>query len=141
VPFPRIDGLRSDPENLVADAAKTSFGCHLSLKAIYHNFATHLHESELSSEDDRRISEVFDMAESTTDHSILKKIEGLVHEEQHLYGKGELANHDQVRLEAIKIELDQCWDLLRQRDARREFGQDPNEAQVRPPSVVERYKQ
>ena len=81
------------------------------------------------------------MAESTTDHSILKKIEGLVHEEQHLYGKDELADHDQVRLEAIKIELDQCWDLLRQRDARREFGQDPNDAKVRPPSVVERYKQ
>ena len=80
------------------------------------------------------------MAEST-DHSILKKIEGLVHEEQQLYGKDALADHDQVRLEAIKIELDQCWDLLRQRDARREFGQDPNEAQVRPPSVVERYKQ
>ena len=89
----------------------------------------------------RRISEVIDMAESTTDHSILKKIEGLVHEEQHLYGKGELADHDQVRLEAIKIELDQCWDLLRQRDARREFGQDPNEAKARPPSVVERYQQ
>ena len=87
------------------------------------------------------ISEVIDMAESTTDHSILKKIEGLVHEEQHLYGKGELADHDQVRLEAIKIELDQCWDLLRQREARREFGQDPNDAKVRPPSVVERYKQ
>jgi hypothetical protein len=84
---------------------------------------------------------VIDMADSTTDHTILKKIEGLVHEEQHLYGKGELADHDQVRLEAIKIELDQCWDLLRQRDARREFGQDPNEAKVRPPSVVERYKQ
>ena len=89
----------------------------------------------------RRVSEVMDMAESTTDHSILRKIEGLVHEEQHLYGKGELADHDQVRLEAIKIELDQCWDLLRQREARREFGQDPNEAKVRPPSVVERYKQ
>jgi hypothetical protein len=87
------------------------------------------------------ISEVIDMAESTTDHSILKKIEGLVHEEQHLYGKDELAGHDRVRLEAIKIQLDQMWDLLRQRDARREFGQDPNEAKVRPPSVVERYKQ
>jgi hypothetical protein len=43
------------------------------------------------------------MAESTTDHSILKKIEGLVHEEQHLYGKGELADHDQVRLEARSV--------------------------------------
>ena len=81
------------------------------------------------------------MAESMTDYSIVKKIEGLVRQEQHLYRKGELADHDQVRLEAIKIELDQCWDLLRQREARREFGQDPNEAKVRPLSVIERYKQ
>jgi hypothetical protein len=48
---------------------------------------------------------------------------------------------NQVRLDAIKIELDQCWDLRPQRDARREFGQHLNEAKVRPPSVVERYKQ
>jgi hypothetical protein len=81
------------------------------------------------------------MTESTSDDNILTKIERLVHEEQHLYGKGELLDHDQVRLDAIKIELDQCWDLLRQRDARREFGQDPNDASVRPPSVVERYQQ
>ena len=87
------------------------------------------------------ISEVVNMAESPTDQSIQKKIEGLVREEQHLYGKSDLTDHDQVRLEAIKIELDQCWDLLRQRDARREFGQDPNDAKVRPPSVVERYQQ
>jgi hypothetical protein len=46
-----------------------------------------------------------------------------------------------VRLEAIKIELDQCWDLLRQPEARRQFGLDSNDAKVRPPSVVERYKQ
>jgi hypothetical protein len=58
-----------------------------------------------------------------------------------LYGKDELVDHDQVRLKAIKIELDQCWDLLRQREARREFGQDPNDAKVRPPSVVESYQQ
>ena len=81
------------------------------------------------------------MAKPTTDESIFRKIEGLVHEEQHLYGKSALADHDRVRLEEIKVELDQCWDLLRQRDARREFGQDPNEAKVRPASVVERYKQ
>jgi Protein of unknown function (DUF2630) len=87
------------------------------------------------------VNEVTDMTESTTDHSILKKIESLVHEEQHLYGKGEMPDHDRVRLEAIKIELDQCWDLLRQREARREFGQDPNDAKVRPSSVVERYQQ
>ena len=87
------------------------------------------------------VREVNHMAESTADQSLLTKIQGLVHEEQHLYGKRELADHDQVRLKAIKVELDQCWDLLRQRDARREFGQDPNEAKVRPPSVVERYEQ
>jgi hypothetical protein len=81
------------------------------------------------------------MAKPTTDESIFRTIEGLVHEEQHLYGKPELADHDRVRLEDIRVELDQCWDLLRQRDARREFGQDPNEAKVRPASVVERYKQ
>jgi hypothetical protein len=81
------------------------------------------------------------MAKPMTDESVFRKIEGLVHEEQHLYGKTELADHAQVRLEEIRVELDQCWDLLRQRDARREFGQDPNEAQVRPASIVERYKQ
>ena len=81
------------------------------------------------------------MAKPTTDESVFRKIESLVHEEQHLYGKEQLADHDLVRIEEIKVELDQCWDLLRQRDARREFGQDPNEAKVRPASVVERYKQ
>jgi hypothetical protein len=81
------------------------------------------------------------MAQHTTDESVLAKIESLVHEEQHLYGKGDLSDHDQVRLEKIQVELDQCWDLLRQRRARREFGQDPDAAKIRPASVVERYKQ
>jgi hypothetical protein len=77
----------------------------------------------------------------STDETVLGKIQSLVHEEQHLYGQDGLADHDQVRLEEIKVELDQCWDLLRQRRARREFGQDPDDASVRPPSVVENYKQ
>jgi hypothetical protein len=81
------------------------------------------------------------MTTHTSDESILAKIHGLVHEEQRLYGQDELSDHDQVRLEQIKVELDQCWDLLRQRDARREFGQDPDRAKVRPASVVERYEQ
>lgn len=81
------------------------------------------------------------MAQHTTDETILSKIQGLVHEEQHLYGQNDLSDHDQVRLEKLKVELDQCWDLLRQRDARREFGDDPDTAKVRPASVVERYKQ
>jgi len=81
------------------------------------------------------------MTPHTSDESILAKIQGLVHEEQRLYGQDELSDHDKVRLEKIKVELDQCWDLLRQRAARREFGQDPDRAKVRPASVVERYKQ
>ena len=81
------------------------------------------------------------MAQHTSDQSISATIQRLVHEEQRLYGQNALSDHDQVRLEDIKVELDQCWDLLRQRDARREFGQDPDGAKVRPASVVERYKQ
>jgi len=81
------------------------------------------------------------MAQHTSDETVLGKIEKLVHEEQHLYGQPTLADHDQVRLEQIKIELDQCWDLLRQRRARREFGQNPHDAQVRPAAVVEKYEQ
>ena len=79
--------------------------------------------------------------QKTTDATVLAKITDLVHEEQTLYGLNALTDHDQVRLEAIQVELDQCWDLLRQRKARREFGQNPDDAKVRPASVVERYEQ
>ena len=48
---------------------------------------------------------------------------------------------DQERLDRIEVELDQCWDLLNQRRARREFGEDPDEAEVREASVVEHYEQ
>jgi hypothetical protein len=76
-----------------------------------------------------------------SDDTVLAKIQSLVHEEQRLYGGGNLSDHDQTRLGEIKVELDQCWDLLRQRRAREEFGQNPDDAKVRPPSVVERYEQ
>jgi len=76
-----------------------------------------------------------------TDDSILAKITNLVHEEQRLYGQGTLSDRDQIRLEKMKVELDQCWDLLRQRDAKREFRDNPDTANVRPAGVVERYKQ
>ncbi len=81
------------------------------------------------------------MVQHTADESVLGKIDTLVHEEQHLYGQEQLSDSDVVRLEKIQVELDQCWDLLRQRRARREFGQDPDGAKVRPASVVERYEQ
>ena len=81
------------------------------------------------------------MAQDTSDQSVLEKIEGLVHEEQQLYGTGNLSDHDQVRLGKLQVQLDQLWDLLRQRRARREFGEDPDGAKVRPASVVEGYEQ
>ncbi len=55
-------------------------------------------------------------------------------------GKG-LSPAESERLRSVEVQLDQCWDLLRQRRARREFGQDPDEAIVRDPDTVERYQQ
>jgi len=81
------------------------------------------------------------MAQHTSDTAVLGKIEALVHEEQQLYGRNDLSDEDQARLGTIQVQLDQCWDLLRQRRARRQFGQDPDGAKVRPASIVERYEQ
>ena len=81
------------------------------------------------------------MAKAESDASVLKAITRLVHEEQKLYGHESLDDSAMVRLDEIKVELDQCWDLLRQRRALREFGDDPNRAKVRPASVVEKYEQ
>ena len=81
------------------------------------------------------------MAEPQTDETILARIKKLVDEEHALYGKPSLDDHGQVRLDSLKVELDQCWDLLRQRRARREFGENPDEAAARPAGEVEGYMQ
>jgi hypothetical protein len=81
------------------------------------------------------------MAQHQTDEGVLKHITDLVAEEQALYARPEVDDRSKVRLDALKVELDQCWDLLRQRRALREFDQDPDKAQVRPASVVEKYEQ
>jgi hypothetical protein len=78
---------------------------------------------------------------SENDTTILKRIEGLVGEEQRLYQSGDLSGDDQVRLDKLQVELDQCWDLLRQRRALREFGRNPDQAHARPPDMVEKYEQ
>lgn len=75
------------------------------------------------------------------DTSVLKHIDQLVKEEEQLNGKSALEGSDQSRLAELKIELDQCWDLLRQRRALREFGEDPDKAKVRPAKIVENYEQ
>ena len=81
------------------------------------------------------------MANRDSDESVLARIQRLVHEEQNLWDRSDLSDHDRSHLENIRVELDQYWDLLRQRRALREFGEDPNKARIRPPSVVEKYEQ
>jgi hypothetical protein len=78
------------------------------------------------------------------DDQIHNRIEQLVAEEQDLYERGAeggLSESEHSRLESIKVGLDQCWDLLRQRRALREAGYDPGAARVRDPEVVEGYEQ
>jgi hypothetical protein len=83
-----------------------------------------------------------------SDETIAARIERLVAEEKDLRTREqadsqrtEQLEEDKERLEEVRIELDRCWDLLRQRRAREEFGQDPDEAEVRDPNTVERYLQ
>jgi Protein of unknown function (DUF2630) len=78
------------------------------------------------------------------DPRIHATIEDLVAEEHELWQResaGTASDDDRRRLEELKVSLDQCWDLLRQRRARREMGENPDDAAVRDPDVVERYQQ
>ena len=83
-----------------------------------------------------------------SDQSIATRIESLVAEEHELRHReqvdssdAEQLERDKERLRAVEVELNQCWDLLRQRRAREEFGQDPGDAEVRDADTVERYLQ
>ena len=81
------------------------------------------------------------MSDSKTDERVLGRIKLLVEEEHKLHTAPKLEPDAQARLQSLRVELDQCWDLLRQRRALREFGEDPDQAKVRPASIVENYKQ
>jgi hypothetical protein len=81
------------------------------------------------------------MADPDADRSVLKHIERLVKQEHQLYEQEKRSDADRERLQRLEVELDQCWDLLRQRRALREFGRDPKQARVRPPEVVEHYQE
>jgi hypothetical protein len=73
----------------------------------------------------------------SSDADILSQIKSLVEEEHRLSSGAE--QHE--RRQEIEMQLDQCWDLLRQRQARRDAGDDPDQAQPRPISEVEGYLQ
>jgi hypothetical protein len=83
-----------------------------------------------------------------SDESIAARIDRLVTEEKELRGREQQEREDddsleadRERLRAVEVELDRCWDLLRQRRAREEFGQDPDDAEARSAGTVENYKQ
>jgi hypothetical protein len=82
------------------------------------------------------------------DESVAARIERLVAEEHELRQREEAdskrddaLDDDRARLDEVEVELDRCWDLLRQRRALREAGADPDDAQVRDADTVERYLQ
>ena len=78
------------------------------------------------------------------DPEIHGTIEGLVDEEHELWRResdGVATDGDRQRLKEIGVSLDQCWDLLRQRRARRDAGLDPETAELRRSEVVENYEQ
>jgi hypothetical protein len=79
----------------------------------------------------------------TTDEGIHEQISALVaqeHELREALAAHEIAPADEhARLKELEVQLDQCWDLLRQRQARREYGENPDDASVRPPNQVEGY--
>ncbi|HET7651573.1 MAG TPA: DUF2630 family protein [Acidimicrobiales bacterium] len=79
------------------------------------------------------------------DRDIYDRISKLVDEEHTLFGRhgqGEgLTNDEEQRLRDLEVNLDQCWDLLRQRRARRHAGESPDDASVRDADTVEHYQQ
>jgi hypothetical protein len=78
------------------------------------------------------------------DENVFQRMNDLVAEEHRLFGRaseGGLSDEEHARLQEIEVRLDQCWDLLRQRRARRSAGADPEGAAVRPADTVEHYQQ
>jgi uncharacterized protein DUF2630 len=76
------------------------------------------------------------------DKDVIDRINQLAGEEHELWeraARSEVSESDRERLRALEVTLDQCWDLLHQRRARRRAGLDPDEARVRDPKTVEGY--
>ena len=80
------------------------------------------------------------MQNAAKESTVLDHIQELVDEEHRFFAKASLDAAEKRHLAGIQVELDQCWDLLRQRRALRETGRDVNEAHLRPPDVVEKYE-
>ena len=75
------------------------------------------------------------------DKGVLSEIQKLVDEEHALREDASESPEHRERLKNVEVQLDQCWDLLRQRRGKRHAGADPDDARVRDPNTVERYVQ
>jgi hypothetical protein len=76
------------------------------------------------------------------DEKVMERINEIAHEEHQLWekeGRGEITDAERERLRELGVTLDQCWDLLHQRRARRAAGDDPDDASVRDARTVEGY--
>jgi hypothetical protein len=76
------------------------------------------------------------------DEHVIGRINEIAHEEHELWereGRGEITDAERERLRELGVTLDQCWDLLHQRRARRAAGEDPDDASVRDARTVEGY--
>jgi hypothetical protein len=76
------------------------------------------------------------------DEKVIARINEIAHEEHELWereGRGEITDAERERLRELGVTLDQCWDLLHQRRARRAAGEDPDDASVRDARTVEGY--
>jgi Protein of unknown function (DUF2630) len=77
------------------------------------------------------------------DQRVIERINEIAHEEHELWekeGRGDISEAERQRLHELSVNLDQCYDLLHQRRARRAAGMDPSEAKVRDPGTVEGYQ-
>jgi Protein of unknown function (DUF2630) len=81
------------------------------------------------------------MADQTQDNSVMSHIKKLTEKEEHLYGKENLTDEDVKELHKVKSELDQYWDLLHQRRALRDAGENPNRAEMRSTDTIENYEE
>ena len=81
------------------------------------------------------------MENKDPDNSVLSHITKLTEKEEYLYGKENLTDEDVKELHKVKLELDQYWDLLRQRRALRDAGENPRQAEMRSSDTIENYEE
>ena len=81
------------------------------------------------------------MEKNNNDRSVLDHIQQLTEKEEELYGKADLTDDEVKEMHTVKSELDQYWDLLRQRRAFRDAGEDPERAKMRSSNTIENYKE